>query len=66
MLDILDLVLAPGLAEIDLVAGRTRRCQHRQVIDRKFALGQNVEHFAPDIARGSCDDDPIPHDALRW
>ena len=64
MLDVVDLQLAAGIAEIDDVAGRTRRCHRGDIGEREFALGQDVEHFAPDIAGRADDDDFITHDHL--
>lgn len=61
MLDILDLELAAALAEIDLVALAARRGDGGDISQRKFAFGEDVEHFAPDIARRPCDHDPITH-----
>ena len=33
----------------------------RDLVDRKLALGEDVEHLAPDIAGRARDDDPITH-----
>src|SRR4029079_10540844 len=48
--EVLDLEHAPGLAEIDLVAGRARTRHRRDFGNREFTLGKNVEHLATDVS----------------
>jgi hypothetical protein len=54
-------VLFAGLAEVDHVALAARRGEHRELVDREFPLGQDVQHFTPDIAGGACDHDTVAH-----
>ena len=61
MLDILHLQHLAGFAELDLVALRPRAGQRGQLGNRKLALRQDVEHFAPDIAGGTHHRYPITH-----
>ena len=41
------------LAERDLAADRARRGERDDLVGREFALGQDGQHFAPDIAGGA-------------
>ena len=61
MLDVADLELPAAVAEIDDVAGRARRGDRGDLFDRKFALGEDVEHLAPDIAGRADHDHPVTH-----
>ena len=61
MLEVLDLELLAAVAEVDLVAGRARRRDRRNLVERELPLGEDVQHLAPDIARRSDDRDPITH-----
>ena len=64
MLDVLDLQFTARIAEIDNVAGRARTGDGGDVGNRKLAFGQDIEHFAPDIAGGAHDDDFVTHFTL--
>ena len=66
ILDILDLEHPPGLAKFNLAALRTRRGDGGDLINRKLALGQHVEHFAPNIPGRADDDYPITHCLTPW
>jgi hypothetical protein len=61
VLDVLDLEHLAGFAELDLGALRTRRCHRSDLVAGKLALGEDVQHFAPDVARRADDDYPITH-----
>ena len=61
IIDVLYFEHLPGFAEFDLAALRTRRGQRGNLVDRKRAFGQDVEHFAPDITRRAHDCYPITH-----
>ncbi len=61
MLDVADLQRLAAIAEIDDVSRRPRRRDGRNLVERKLALGEDVEHLAPDIARRTHDDDTIAH-----
>ena len=43
------------------MSGRARRGDRGDLVDRKFALGEDVEHLAPDIAGRADDDHPVTH-----
>jgi hypothetical protein len=55
------LTVLPVSPNLDLVALAARRCDRGQLVDREFALGQDGEHFAPDIAGRAGDNDTITH-----
>jgi hypothetical protein len=61
MLDIVDLELAPAVAEVDDVPRRARAGDRRHLVGRKLALGQDVQHLPPDIAGRADHDHPITH-----
>src|SRR3546814_7768996 len=61
IVDILAFDGAAAVADFDVGALAARRGDGGQFIDGEFALGENGEHFAPDIARGSGDNDTITH-----
>src|SRR3546814_11469993 len=65
MLDVANLELAAGFAEIDLLARRARRGEHRDLVRRKLALGEDVEHLAPDIAGRAGAHPPITHVSIH-
>ena len=48
----------------DLDAHRAARGDGEDLIRREFALGEDVQHLAPDIAGRADDGDFIAHDAL--
>src|SRR4030095_6039032 len=50
MLEVLDLELLAGVAEVDDVAGGARRSDRCQLGQRELPLGQDIEDFAPDAA----------------
>ncbi len=58
--DLQDLVLA----ERDFGAGRAFGGQGNDIVDGKLALGQDLQHFPPDIARGADHGYAITHDIL--
>jgi hypothetical protein len=62
MLKILDLELLAAVTEVDDVAGRARRGDRRQLVQRELPLGEDVQDLAPDIARRP--DDRNPSDVL--
>ena len=64
MLEVLDLELLAAVAEVDDIAGRSRRSHGSDVIERELALGEDVEELAPDIARRPDDRDPITHEPV--
>ena len=61
VLEILDLQFLAAVAEVDDVAGRTRRGHRRNFVERELALGEDVEHLSTDIPRRPDDRDPITH-----
>src|SRR5690606_14481601 len=61
VLDIAALHHAPGIADLDFEALRARTGHGRDLIHRKLALGENRQHFAPDVPGGSYDCNPITH-----
>jgi hypothetical protein len=61
ILDILNLQHFVGIAIFDLDALASRRGQHGDFIGRKFALGENVDDLAPDIARRASHYNSITH-----
>src|SRR3546814_13867025 len=62
ILDILAFHGAAGVADLDLFALAARRGDRREFGDREFALGEDGEDFASDIARRTRDDDPVTHE----
>jgi hypothetical protein len=61
MLDVLDLELLAGLAELDLGALRTRRGNGGDLVDRKRTLGKDVEHLAAHVPRRADNYNPVTH-----
>ena len=51
----------PLVAERDLDAHRPPRGDGEDLVGRELALGQDVEHLAPDIAGGADDGDFVTH-----
>ena len=66
MLEVVDLERLAAVAEIDHVAGRARRRDRGHFVERELALGEDVQHLAPDIAGRADDRDPITHFNLLW
>ena len=44
-----------------IVAGRARGGDRGDLVERELALGEDVQHLAPDIARRADDRDPVTH-----
>src|SRR5689334_11926488 len=65
MFDVLDAERLAAVAEVDLVAGRPRRCDCSDFVERKLPLREDVQDLAPDIAGRSNDRDPVTHRLLR-
>ena len=65
MLEVLDLELLAAVAEVDDVAGRARRSDRGDLVERELPLGEDVEDFAPDIAGRANDRDPIAQTPYR-
>src|SRR3954447_3108077 len=61
MLDVAKLELAAAVAEIDDVAGRAGRGDRGDLVERKLALGEDVQHLASDIAGRADHDHPVTH-----
>ena len=61
MLDVADLQFAAAVAEIDDIAGRARGSDRGDLVGREFAIGENVQHLPPDIARRADHGHPITH-----
>ncbi len=53
------------VAERRLLADRTGGSQRNNVIGREISLGQDLQHFATDIAGRADDGDSVAHDCLR-
>ncbi len=62
MFDIFDFERLASVTEIDFGALRPGRCDRRDLVNRELALGENGQHFAAHIARGTNDDDLVTHD----
>src|SRR5690606_21539705 len=52
---------APGVADLDLDALRTRAGDCRHLVHRKLALGEDRQHLATDVPGGPYDCNPITH-----
>ena len=61
MFDILDFERFASFAIFDDFTCRTRRCNGRDLVCRKLAFRQNIQHFTPDIARGARNYNSITH-----
>ena len=66
MLDVLALEHLAGVAEFDFRAGRTRRGDRGDFVAREIALGEDLHHFAPDIAGRADHCHPVTHLAFSY
>lgn len=62
MLERLDLQRAVAIGDLD--ADAAARGQHHDLVGGEFALVEDVEHFAPDIAGRTDDSDFVTHRSL--